>query len=114
MFKLCNNLVSFEHNFTFENMESMDSMFENCSSLQNIDLSKLVGEKLTSIKSLFYNCNSLTSIDLRNLIGENITNLENAFVGLPSEGNLVYDSSKIKVRILDMLPEKWNKTSVQS
>jgi surface protein len=53
-------------NFDTSNLNSMDSMFKNCSSLQTLDVSNWDTSNVTSMFSAFYNCSSLQTLDVSN------------------------------------------------
>lgn len=48
------------------NVETMKSMFENCSALQAVDMSHCNTDKLTNIVAMFKNCSVLQTVDLAN------------------------------------------------
>ena len=50
-------------------------MFNNCSSLININLSNFNTQKVTNMSDMFNNCSSLTNINLSNFNTQNVTNM---------------------------------------
>lgn len=48
------------------NVETMKSMFENCSALQTVDMSHCNTDKLTNIVAMFKDCSVLQTVDLTN------------------------------------------------
>ena len=61
------------------NVNSMYSMFENCSSLTSLDLSNFNTSNVTNMYSLFYGCSLLTSLDLSSFDTSNVTNMRYMF-----------------------------------
>ena len=56
------------NNFDTSNVTSIYSMFEDCFSLQTIDLSNFNTSAVTSFSRVFKHCDNLTSLDLSNFI----------------------------------------------
>ena len=59
----------------------MLSMFENCSNLTSLDVSKFDTSKVTDMRSMFENCSSLTSLDLRNFDTSKVEGMQWMFFG---------------------------------
>ncbi|MCR5832473.1 MAG: BspA family leucine-rich repeat surface protein [Candidatus Saccharibacteria bacterium] len=77
--------VTFGNSFTLSDVASMASMFNGCSSLESIDLSKVTFENVTTINSLFDGASALTSITLgQNINAEKLTDASSAFKGTSS------------------------------
>jgi surface protein len=66
MFDGCTNLVSvlFGDSFNTAALTNMYAMFQNCSSLRDIDLSNFNTNNVTIMGSVFNGCSSLVSIDI--------------------------------------------------
>lgn len=62
------------------NVETMKSMFENCSALQAVDMSHCNTDKLTNIASMFKDCSVLQTVDLTNF-GTALYDMRAAFYG---------------------------------
>ncbi len=80
-FKNMGNLTSItgmEHLNTSE-VTTMRSMFYNCSSLTELDLSHLNTANVTDMAYMFYNCEGLTSLDVRNFNTSNVTDMNSMF-----------------------------------
>ena len=63
------------------NVEFMDYMFNGCSALKSLDLTKFNTAKVTDMNNMFYGCSALTSLDLTNFNTANVTNMGNMFEG---------------------------------
>ena len=59
----------------------MDYMFNNCSNLTSLDVSKFDTQNVTSMWTMFKGCSSLTSLDLSNFDTQNVTNMYGMFYG---------------------------------
>ena len=61
----CENLTTINHmeNLYTNTTDDMTSMFENCTSLKEIDLSNFETENVYSMNDMFMNCSSLKTID---------------------------------------------------
>ena len=81
MFEDFKNLVqiNFNNNFNTSKVTNMGSMFFNCTSLTNLDLSSFNTSKITDMSQMFYICSSLTSLDLSNFNTSNVTNMSDMF-----------------------------------
>lgn len=64
MFRDCENLTSFKYDLDTSQIEEMDGMFRNCSSLKSIDLSKMDASNVNSMISMFNGCTDLEEIKL--------------------------------------------------
>lgn len=62
-------------------MGSVDSLFNNCARLVDVDLSGLDLSKATDTSRMFYGCKSLKKVDLSPLNTSNITDARSMFVG---------------------------------
>ena len=59
----------------------MNSMFHNCSSLTNLNLSGFNTSNVTIMSAMFYGCSSLTSLDLSNFNTSNVKIMSGLFYG---------------------------------
>ena len=64
--------ISFSEIFNIEKFISMKSMFRNCRSLTNIDLSKVKTKNIINMDLLFSGCTSLIDININNFSNENL------------------------------------------
>ncbi|MBQ7415360.1 MAG: BspA family leucine-rich repeat surface protein [Prevotella sp.] len=62
-----------------DNVTSMRSMFQDCSSLTNIDLSNFNTQNVTDMYQMFCFCSALTSLDVSGFNTENVTNMSGMF-----------------------------------
>ena len=82
MFNECSSLEKLDlNNFNTSKVTNMENMFSNCSSLTNLDLSNFDTSNVTNMKNMFFNCSSLTTINLSSLDTRNLTNMSNMFFG---------------------------------
>ena len=71
----------FKKNTTLENVQTMQSAFHRCHSLQAIDASSWTLRKVQSTVSMFDGCSLLQSIDLSKCTFENVQNMSSTFEG---------------------------------
>ena len=64
-----------------ENLNTLESMFSGCNSLQSVSLEGLKTSNVTSLSAFFYNCNSLSSINLSGCDFSNVTECSSMFSG---------------------------------
>ena len=80
MFNNCNSLNYLDvSGFDTSNVTDMNNMFYNCNSLTYLDVSKFNTSNVTNMSSMFYNCNSLTSLDVSKFNTSNVTNMSDIF-----------------------------------
>lgn len=83
MFEGCSVILNGDNfnisNFNTHNLEDMEAMFKDCSSIQNLDLSSFTTNRVTNMKDLFSGCRKLfVNLYLDNFVisdGTNITNM---------------------------------------
>ena len=99
MFENCSSLKEIDlSNFETKNVYYMNDMFMNCSSLKTIDTSKFNTAKLKDMQFMFYNCSSLQTLDVSNFNTSNVTDMTNMFYNckLLKNINLTnFDTSKV-------------------
>ena len=81
MFKDISSVTSVKFN-TNKNVKikSMESLFENCESLSNFDITGFDTSEVKSLKKVFYNCYSLESLDsLEKISTKQITDMSYMF-----------------------------------
>ena len=90
-------LIIFMNLFNTQNITNMKSMFYNCKSLTNLDLSNFNTQNVTDMRSMFYNCKSLTSLDLSNFNTQNVTDKGWMFFGceLLKKENIITKDKKL-------------------
>ena len=74
------NLTGLEYLNT-SNVTDMSLMFQNCSNLLSIDVSKFNTAKVINMEHMFMGCSALTSLDLNNFNTANVTNMGMMFFG---------------------------------
>ena len=81
-----NNNISFEENeeITIKfntNLKSLDNLFYECDTLEEIDLSFLTTDDVINAAYMFYGCNNLKNIIFGDFITTNLYNISNMFSG---------------------------------
>lgn len=66
-------------NLDTSNMTKFDSMFSNCTSLTELDLTSFDTSKARSMNNMFYYCSRLTSLNLSQFNTSNVTSMLNMF-----------------------------------
>lgn len=80
MFEYCSSLTSLDlSRFKTSNVTDMSSMFRACSSLTSLDLSRFNTSNVTDMTCMFYYCRGLTALDLRNFNTSNVTSMGSMF-----------------------------------
>ena len=76
-FHECENLTEIEgiENLNTENVTDMASMFNGCTSLTSLDVSRFNTDNVTDMNCMFYNCSSLTSLDVSKFNTAKVTNM---------------------------------------
>ena len=75
--------IDFSH-FNSSLLESAESMFYGCTSLETINLSNFNAPLLEKMNNMFFHCNSLKSIDLSKVNSSSLTNINRLFCGCVS------------------------------
>ena len=70
--------------FDSSSLESLESTFYGCDSLESIDLSTFTAPSLTNMGQTFFHCTSLKSLNLSKLTSKSITNTNGIFYGCES------------------------------
>ena len=101
MFSGCNSLTTIKGIDTFDTSSciNMEYMFDNCSSLKNLDLKNWKTGNVTNMGAMFQNCTQLTSVEFFNnwdLSG--VTKLWGIFSGLHSVSHSIDFSTLDKSR----------------
>ena len=79
-FKQLTTIEGLEHLNTSE-VTDMEGMFESCSSLTALDLSRFNTDKVTNMESMFYGCSALKELDLSNFNTAKVTDMSAMFSG---------------------------------
>ena len=80
MFQNCESLEALDlSTFNTENVTNMYGMFESCTSLKSLNLSSFNTSKVKQMGYMFNNCESLTALNLSSFNTENISNYEYMF-----------------------------------
>ena len=101
-FKNCSNLETIE-NLTYLNtskVTDMGYMFNGCSKLASLDLSKFNTEKVQHMKYMFADCLNLTKLDLSNFNTADVRNMNSMFNDCQNLTSLVlsklFNTAKVK------------------
>ena len=79
------NIISLDLTyFNSSLLESIDSAFSGCTSLEYINLSNFKAPLLTNMNSAFFHCSSLKALDLSNIISTSITSINRMLCGCAS------------------------------
>lgn len=80
MFQNCESLEALDlSTFNTENVTSMYGMFQSCKSLKSLNLSSFNTSKVKQMGYMFKNCESLTALDLSRFNTENVKDYEDMF-----------------------------------
>ena len=123
-FKDKTKLLTVEYLKVTDNVTNMNRMFQGCSSLTQLDVSKWNTIKVTNMSYMFYNCPSLTQLDVSGWDISNVTTMSYMFYNcrsltqldvsnwntsnVTSMGYMFYDCSSLTQ--LDV--SKWNTIKV--
>ncbi len=118
LFQDCVNINNLDFStFVTENLVGTFSMFENCSSLTRLDLSSFTNESgnLEYLNSLFYQCTSLAFLDISGLdlttlkkpwISLSSDSMDSSFVGMPLGAKVYVKNQASKDAILALRSAK--------
>ena len=82
IFDECSSLTNIDlSNFNTNNVKYMNGMFFWCSSLKNINLSNFNTNIVKDMSRMFSKCSSLSNINLSNFNSNNATVMNNMFLG---------------------------------
>ena len=80
MFNNCSKLTSLDvSKFNTANVTNMSYMFYSCSALLSLDVTNFNTEKVTDMSYMFNNCSKLTSLDVSKFNTVNVTNMNSMF-----------------------------------
>ena len=89
MFDECSSLTNLNlSNFNTTNVTDMSYMFSECSSLTNLNLSSFNTTNVTNMSFMLLGCSSLTNLNLSNFNTTKVTNMSYMFDGCSSLTNL--------------------------
>ena len=82
MFNQCESLTELDlTNFNTSKVKTMSWMFHGCKNMLNITFSKNFGSATTNMSRMFNGCTSLTALDLTNFNTSNVTDMGAMFMG---------------------------------
>ncbi|MBQ9177454.1 MAG: BspA family leucine-rich repeat surface protein [Prevotella sp.] len=100
MFNGCSGLTSLDvSRFNTGNVTDMQDMFNGCSSLKSLDVSKWNTGNVTDMFQMFDGCRSLTSLDVSKFNTSKVTNIASMFRGCSSLKSLdvsKWDTSNVR------------------
>ena len=80
MFEDCSSLTQLDlSNFDTSKVTNMSYMFEDCSALTQLDVSKFNTSKVTNMSDMFDGCSSLTQLDVSKFNTSKVTNMTRIF-----------------------------------
>ena len=79
-----------------DNITTMTSMCNGCSSLVEADLSAMKSPKLTSTSGMFKDCKKLEKIDIRNMTFSSVANYTDMFTNVPANCLIIVKDSTAK------------------
>ena len=88
-FKSKSNLLTVEYLKVTNKVTRMDSMFQDCSSLTQLDVSKWDTRQVQYMYNMFYNCSQLIQLDLSNWDTSRVTDMSNMFDYCTSLNNII-------------------------
>ena len=94
LYKDCSALTSitFGDNFNTSNITDMSSIFYNCSSLTDLNISNFNTSNVTNMSNMFYYCSKLEYLNLNNFDTSNVENMSGMFYGCSLLSYLNIDS----------------------
>ena len=99
MFYQCKSLINIDlSGFDTSNATDMGSMFLGCEALTELDLSNFDTKKVTDMQGMFYGCKSLKSLDLSNFDTSKVQNIGYMFFECSSITNIDlsnFDTSEV-------------------
>ena len=82
MFEACSALKSLDlTKFDTKNVSNMYFMFNNCPNLTSLDLTNFNTKNVKNMNGMFGDCSNLTSLDITNFNTAKVTNMGNMFLG---------------------------------
>lgn len=96
MFSSCTSLETLDlSSFNTEKVKHMYAMFDGSTNLRSIKLPKgFIGSSVTDLKAMFNNCTSLTELDLSSSNAEKVTDMSKMFNGCSALSKLVLTDFK--------------------
>lgn len=96
MFSSCTSLETLDlSSFNTEKVKYMYAMFDGATNLRSIKLPKgFIGSSVTDLKAMFNNCTSLTELDLSSSNAEKVTDMSKMFNGCSALSKLVLTDFK--------------------
>ncbi|MBQ9012209.1 MAG: BspA family leucine-rich repeat surface protein, partial [Bacilli bacterium] len=98
--------INFNNSFNTSKVTNMGTMFYNCSSVTNIDLSKFNTSSVTNMSSMFNGCSSLVNLDISNFVTSSVTNMSYMFYNCSSVTNI--DLSKFNTSSVTNMSSMFN------
>ena len=100
-------IIGYE-NWNIGNIESMKSLFRNCTQLTQLDLSNFAMNNVVDISYIFNSCTGLKNLTLSNWNLEQCTNIENAFENCNNLSIVMVNHSDYETinKIISALPVK--------
>ena len=102
MFNDCTKIKKIDlSKFDYSNVEAMDYMFNNCNSLESIIFNNINTPLIKSMSYMFFDCKSLISLDLNTFDTSSVTTMTNMFYGCNNLISLNINNFKTS-QVIDM------------
>ncbi|MBR5698248.1 MAG: BspA family leucine-rich repeat surface protein [Prevotella sp.] len=103
MFNNCSSLTQLDlSGFNTSNVTSMYYMFFRCSSLTGLNLSSFNTGNVKSMNYMFYNCSSLTELDLSSFNTSNVTSMNSMFSNCTNLQTITFGPQFTTANVTDM------------
>ena len=90
MFQYCSSLTELDlSNFNTDCVNNMNAMFEGCVKIEKLSLSNFTAHRVGNIGLMFNNCSSLKELDLSNFISDNIFQSDETSSIIPTKNEII-------------------------
>ena len=101
MFQNCSELEEIDlSSWTTNDISNMQNMFLYCYKIKRIDMRNLETDRLTNTNSMFRDCKALEYLDIRNFTFDNVTNYTMMFNSVPYNCEIIVKDDTQKQWIL--------------
>ena len=94
--------INFGDNFNTSKVNDMSGMFNNCSSLKDLDISKFDASNVTDMSYMFSGCSALTELDLSEFNTSNVENMSGMFSNCSSLTSITFGDNFNTTFVTDM------------
>ena len=114
LFQYCDKLSDLKFDFRTPSLTSMETIFDRCMGLTELDLSKWDVSQVSSMFAAFNDCRNLTYLRLSNWNMQNVTNISRMFDNANSLSDLIMDGAIFPKKDLDIALHNSNNLTVES